>query len=264
MTTACWKVTAALAIVFASAAFHSPVRAQAASGNDAADPFGFEVEIGAGGVVSPLYEGSDDYHVTPVPVVRLRRLNLGGINIDATDSLGWSVYPSFRYLDRRESSDIPGLSALPDRKASLELGLGAAYEAEFWRVFAEVRHGAIGHNGLVAELGSDLIFRPGEDITFRLGPRLSFADDTYMDWAFGTPAGFAPIPAYIPDGGLKSAGQKAFARYDLDRAWSLEAGARWDRLVSDAEASPITAAGAEDQFIFSLGFVRRFTFGLPD
>lgn len=249
------------ALAFSVVAVSAPAAAQETAPAADTSAFSMEVELGASGVVAPRYEGSDDYRVSPIPIIRLRKFNLGSVHIDSTDRQGFSFYPSFRYRGKRRSSDVPSLPGLPGRDISLEFGLGMAYETEFWRVFGELRYGAVGHNGIVGDIGMDAILRPQDELTLNVGPRLSFADGTYMDWTFGVPANIPAVAGFDADGGLKSAGIEALARFDLDPSWSLEAGARWDRLLNDAGNSPITAAGDDDQFRVTFGVVRRFGFG---
>ncbi len=232
------------------------------TGAGSASPvFGMQVELGAGAVVAPEYEGADDYDVSPFPVIRLKQLTLGSLAIGGDDRLGLSLRPSFRFIGKRKSSDVDGLPGLPGVGTAIELGLGAEYEAESWRVFGNLRHGVTGHDGLVGELGADLIFRPDDHWTVSFGPRLSFAGDDYMDDYFAVPAGIAGPAAYDPDGGLKSAGIEVLARHQLTPAWAVEGSFGWMRLVGDAADSPVTRAGDADQFIGRIGIMRRFSFG---
>jgi outer membrane protein len=264
MTIAWQSAALAGALALAGIAWCAPASAQQAAYTARPSPFSLEVELGARGTVAPRYEGSDDYRVLPAPIIRLRKFRLGSVDIDSTDPRGFSFYPAFRFVGSRRSSDVAGLPSLPGRDMSVEIGLGAAYETEYWRIFGELRYGAIGHDGFVGDVGVDAIFRPQDAFTLNLGPRLSFADDTYMDWTFGVPANIPALTSFDADGGLKSVGIEGLARYDLDSRWSLEAGARWDHLLNDAGKSPITAAGDDDQFRVTVGAVRRFSFGSPN
>lgn len=238
-----------------------PVSAQESAEHARSLVFGLDLELGVGGVVAPEYEGAADYDVAPFPVIRVERFSLGEFSFGGDDSLGLSVYPSFRYIDKRKSSDVPALPGLPEVDAAIELGLGAAYEQEYWRIFGNLRHGVLGHHGIVGDLGADLIYRPDEDWRLSLGPRLSFADGDYMDSYFGVPAGVAGPVAYDPAGGLKSAGIEAQARYQFTPVWAVEGSIGWSRLLGDAADSPVTRNGDDDQVIARISIMRRFSFG---
>jgi outer membrane protein len=228
---------------------------------NAASPFGMEFELGAGGVVVPEFEGSDDYEISPFPVFRLKQLTVGSLSIGGKDNLGFSLRPSFRIIGKRKPSDVDGLPGMPRIGTAVELGLGAVYEQEYWRAFGNLRHGVTGHDGLVGELGADLKFSPNEQWSVSVGPRLSFADGSYMDKYFGVPAGIAGPVAYDTDGGLKSAGVEMLARYQFGPAWAVEGSLGWSRLLSDAADSPVTRAGDDDQFIGRISIMRRFSIG---
>ncbi len=238
-----------------------PLSAADAPADHQSPVYGIQVELGVGAVVDPKYEGADDYDVSPFPVIRLEQLTLDSLSIGGERALGLSLRPSFRFIGKRKSSQVDGLTGLPGIDTAVELGMGLIYEQEHWRVFGNIRHGVTGHDGLVGELGADLIYRPDTEWTISLGPRLSFADETYTDKYFGVPAGIAGAAAYNPDGGLKSAGIEALARYQVTPAWAVEGTFGWMRLVGDAADSPITRAGDDDQFIGRIGIMRRFSFG---
>ncbi len=223
--------------------------------------FGIQFELGAGAVIEPEFEGSDEYDVSPFPVIRPKQLSLGSLNIGGDDSLGWSFRPSFRLIGKRKSSDVNSLPGLPSVDTAIEVGLGAVYEQEFWRVFGNLRHGVTGHDGLVGELGADLIYYPNDEWTVSFGPRLSFSDGNYMDKYFGVPAGVAGPVAFDPEGGLKSAGAETRTRYQFTETWAVEGSLGWMRLLGDAADSPVTRTGDNDQFFSRISIMRRFSIG---
>lgn len=225
-------------------------------------PAGIEFELGGGGSVAPRYEGSSNYFLSPYPTFRLKRLTLSnGFQIGGGDGMGLSFYPSFNFRGARKAADTPALTGLTDVKAAVELGLGAAYATQGFKVSGEVRRGVTGHEGYVGEFGADMSFHPAERLTVSAGPRFSFADAKYMDSYFSVSAaeaGASGLPQFDAGPGFKTVGAELSARYEVDANWALESSARYDRLVGDAANSPITGIGSKNQFGFRLGVVRSF------
>ena len=130
-----------------------------------------------------------------------------------------------------------------------------------------VRYAFGGADGFVGDIGANLIARPTERLVLKAGPTASFASSDYMDSYFGVSAresaasGFR-LGAYDPDGGFKSVGVAASARYEIFTDWFINADAKYDRLVGDAEDSPLVQAGDENQYFFGLGVSKRFSLDL--
>ncbi len=218
------------------------------------------LELGGGGAAAPRYEGASSYMLSPYPSIRLKKLNFGALDIGGSES-GFFVKPSFRFVDRRDASDDASLTGLNAVSRSIELGLGAGYEWQSFRVFGDLRKGISGHKGWVGEAGADVILRPAEKWTVSAGPRLSFADSTYMNTYFGVTAAESAasgMPAFSAGGGVKSIGVEALVRYDANEHWAIEGGAGYARLIGDAANSPVTRAGSADQFTAKIGLIRKF------
>ena len=228
----------------------------------------FVFELGVSGLVSPEYDGSDQYMVTPQPIFSVEYLNLPGIgSFGGPEGLGFSFGPSFGYIAERNASDYHGLSGLDDVDATYEAGIKLGYEWQNAEVYGAVRYAFGGADGFVGNVGANLIARPTERLTLKAGPTASFASSDYMDAYFGvTPAesantGFR-LGAYDPSGGFKSVGVAATARYEIFTDWFVNADASYDRLIGDAADSPIVKAGDENQYTFSLGISKRFSVDL--
>lgn len=219
---------------------------------------GIEFELGGGARVAPRYEGASEYLVSPLPLIRLKRLTLSnGFQIGGREG-GFSIGPSFNLRAERSAEDTPALTGLSDVDLAVEFGLEAAYEADYFRLHANLRRGFGGHEGWVGEAGADLIIRPRPDLKIYAGPRVSYADAGYMDTYFSVPTGTNGFATFDADAGFKSVGLEAGARYDVNANWGIEGGVTYDRLIGDAGDSPIVAVGDRDQFSFKLGIVRKF------
>jgi outer membrane protein len=235
----------------------------AAQAQDASGP-GISFELGAAGKVSPSYFGSSDYILSPVPLIRLKRLELpNGFVIGGGSDEGFSLSPSFAVVGERSTKDSPELVGLNTIDTAFEVGLAAKYQIGQFRVMGSLRRGFGGHEGIRGELGADYIYKPDDKWTLHGGPRLDFADSTFANTYFGVTAAEASgaFPATTASGGLISAGLEAGVRYQVNEAWAVEAGASWDRLVGDAADSPITAQGSKDQYSVQFGILRRFDIG---
>lgn len=225
---------------------------------------GVDLEIGLGGGVSPAFFGSNSYILSPVPVIRIKRLTLpSGRTFGGGPETGFSIGPSFDYIGKRSSADHPELAGLNDVDAAIELGIAASYRFQNLRVSGAIRRGFGGHEGVRGEVGVDAIFEPIEKLSVYAGPRFGFADDTFTNTYFGVSAAeaSATYPATSVGGGWISAGMEVGARYDFDEKWAAESKASWTRLRGDVADSPITAQGSKNQYGFSLALIRKFSIG---
>jgi outer membrane protein len=216
------------------------------------------VEIGAGGAMRPAYEGAKDYEFNPTAFFTLHYLRLPGFGEvkKQQPAQGFSIGPSFRYVYKRDSADNPELRGLNNVDAAFELGGRLAYQWGLFRPWLAVRYGLGGHDGIVAETGLDLRFRPTPMTEFSAGPRASFATAEYMRTYFGvTPAESVQsgLNAYNPSGGIKGAGVEVSGRYEFTPQWAVVGMAFYERLIGDAADSPIVKLGDENQITAKLG-----------
>ena len=218
-----------------------------------------QFELGLGTSLAPTYEGSDDYKAGVAMTGSLQALSLGPLQIQP-GQLGFGLAPSFRYLSERTKDDAPVLRGIDDVDAALELGLKASYRWEYAEAWGALRKGVTGHEGVVADLGADAIIDAGSNTTLRFGPRVSFADDSYMDTYFSVPTTATRLRAYDADGGLKSYGLEMTMRHDVTEAWAVQGTLGWTQMAGDAADSPIVKAGDRDQGTISLMLIRKFDF----
>ncbi len=220
-----------------------------------------------GGVqTEPSYFGSNSNDLNPDVGFDLHYLRLGGFTFGNPDPNfireGFSIRPSFRFIDDRDEGDGSELEGLDDIDTSFELGLGVAYTTRNWEVFGNARYGVVGHDDFVGEIGADLFARPNGRLLLRGGPRLFFGDDGYASEYFGVTSGEAAVSdfsAFSADGGLLSAGVEVGATYQFNDRWGIDAAVRYERLTGDAEDSPISID--DDQITARIGITRRFTLG---
>ena len=95
-----------------------------------------------------------------------------------------------------------------------------------------------------------------------IGPRLTLANGRYHRAYFGVnPAAATPaLHAFVPGGGVQAVGATAGAVRQVTRRWGLTGFLKFDRLVGDAERSPVTRRfGSPNQA--SGGLALSYTFG---
>lgn len=231
------------------------------------------LSIGGGAQFSPKYPGADNLGFSPMPIIDLRRQG-APLTFEAPDE-GWgfglldddSVFnfgPSVEFQSKRQEEDVG--APVGDVGFTVEAGAFVeVFPARNFRLRAEARQGLGGHEGMVADLSADFVLRDRDTYVFSIGPRARLADDDFHDAYFGvTPAVAAAtgLPAYNPGGGFHAIGLVAGLTYMLDRNWGLYGYAGYDRLVGDADDSPIVRAfGSRDQFSGGLGLFYSFAVG---
>lgn len=230
------------------------------------------IELGFGGRVQPSYEGSEDYELSPFPVIGVGYLSVPGlftIGSVSPESGGLSFGPSFNYTSDRDFDDDPELVGLNGVDATFEAGIRASYEWSHAEVWGEARYAFGGVEGFVGEAGINAIARPASNLELKAGPFATFASDDYVDGYFGVTPSEAlatgnRVSAYDPGGGFKSVGVKATARYEFRYNWFINADASYAKLIGDVADSPIVLSGDNDQFSFGLGISRRFSLDLSN
>ena len=151
--------------------------------------------------------------------------------------------------------------------STIEVGAFAQYQlSEYLRLRGEIRKGMGGHNGLIASLGADGVWRDGDRYVFSAGPRLNFTNSRYQREFFGVSAERSLITGldeFDPDSGLQSIGVTSGLNMQLTGPIGVFGFARYDRLVGDAGKSPIVRElGSRGQMSAGLGLT--YTFNLND
>lgn len=239
---------------------------------DIADDLTFE--LGAGAMVGPDYEGSDDYDIAPVPVVeiaykdRLRLTTKDGPGIFATPYRyeDFSVELGVRYEAGRDQDDNDALRGLGD----LDVGAVAvgrlSYEFGPLEAGLEVARDLTGDRdgtAVTAELtyGVTLL----EDrLHLGVAPHVTWASEDYMDNTFGisaaqSAASVRGLAQHNAGAGLKDAGLSLNLGYQITENITAFGGAQYSRLLGDAADSPLVdREGSANQFSSYLGVSYRW------
>ncbi len=236
----------------------------------------FSFSLTGGAAVQPDYFGSDSYGVGPSGAFGFTGLRFGSAQFGDPDgpthfAPGSGLRGAFRYIPRRAGTDE--LLGLDNVRASVEVGLGLHYTTDTWQIYSDLRYGAIGHRGMAAELGANLIYRGENGLVLHAGPRAEWGNSRFMRSYFGispteaaqiTALGNAGLGALTPAGGFRpssgiySVGVELGAYQPISDNWGVTGSLRFDRLRGDAAASPIVQQGRRDQITAEIGLTRHF------
>ncbi|MDQ0455738.1 MipA/OmpV family protein [Rhizobium paknamense] len=230
------------------------------------------VTLGANLNYGASYPGAAHNNLSAMPSFDWRRMGEPEEYSPADDNFdfslfdwrGFSIGPVVSLRDSRSARDSESLKGLKEIKNGFDAGIFANYWfiPNVWRARVEVRQAISNGTGLEVDLGTDYFTTAGDKWVFSLGPRLSFADGTYMRSYFGVSqsesAASGQLAAFTPDAGLQSVGVAASASYKISSDWTVQFYGRLDRLVGDAADSPITQAGSANQMSFGIGLTKAF------
>ena len=236
----------------------------------AEDKEDIRIRVGLGGQIRPDYLGSNGTEWAPLWDLSIARGSNpfefeapdDSFDIKVYSKKGLSLGPAANIASGRDRSDV---GARVDKLATtIEVGGFAQYEvSDSIRLRAEVRRGINGHEGLVASLGADHVWRDSDNYVFSIGPRLLLSDGQYQRAWFGVDDESAinsGLPTYRPDGGIYAVGATSGVIYQLSPRWGLFGFGRYERLVGDAAKSPIVREfGSRNQFSAGGGLTYSFS-----
>jgi outer membrane protein len=229
------------------------------------------VTLGGWGAISPDYSGSKHYEFGGIPIFDIHR-GMEWLRLPK-DGIDYEIFETSNFRAGPVADIRWGIGTTPDRgfkeigKTGLDLAVEAGAFAEywptdFWRTRVEARNAVFGAEGWAFDLTSDFVWHPTSRWTFAAGPRVSFADQDYMDAYYGINAKQAlnlQLPKYDPAGGLRSYGAGLYAEYQWTEQFSTMASFEYERLAGDAAQSPLVREdGSADQFTVALGAKYRF------
>lgn len=238
-----------------------------ASAQDSDD---MRVRVGLGAQLQPKFVGADDHEVAPLVNFDWKRGNEqfdfeapdDNFDISIIKNDGFSFGPVANYQSGRKNKDVD--APVGKVKGTIEAGAFVQYDlSESTRLRAEVRQGLNGHEGLVASLGADQIWRNGDKYVFSIGPRVLFSNARYQRAWFGVDSAAAlatGLPTYRPDAGIHAVGATSGLHTMLSDRFGLFGFARYERLIGDAAKSPlIREYGSRNQTSAGIGLSYVFT-----
>ena len=253
--------------------------------SEATTPTAFDgdyLTVGVGGGYGPTYDGSDNYHVIPIPLVQARWHGIqvspraGGVGVDfvpGTFNLG--VAGRLRFNRTGDTHD-PVVNSLGKLDTAVEVGPTAGlsfskvldpYDSLSFTVDA-LWDVAGAHNGMTIDPSVSYFTPLSHAIAASLSVNAEYADSKFQDYYYRitpTQSVTSGLPAYDPDGsGFTKVGANLLLGFDLDGnlangGWAIAVIGSYSRMLGDAARSPIVSIrGSRDQFIG--GLVLGYTF----
>ena len=238
--------------------------------------------IGAGAVYSASYDGSDDYVVSPIPIVQGK---IGGVRISPRpggaaldfvddDSEGARISAGVAAkLNRNRASQVEDEVVLSYGELDTAFEVGPSIGVSFPGVlnpYDSVSFNidtlwdvAGAHDGMTVNPGVTYFTPVSRGAAISLSVSGTYVDDDYADYYYSVPAGGA-LPAFQADGGWDSVGANLLVGVDLDGnlangGLSLIALGGYSRQLGDSKDTPFTAIrGDADQWMGAIGIGYTF------
>ena len=262
---------------------------------DAAEQQGFSpdtvyddnwISIGFGVALGPSYDGSDDYVLSPAPLVQGKVAGVGisprpaGLALDFIPDRGdgpnIAFGPSVRLRNDRADQikdEVVKLAGKLDRAVELGVATGISFPKvlnpyDSLSLNLDARWDVAGaHDGMVIEPGVTYFTPLSRGTAASLSIGAEFVDDNYADYYYSVSPQQnldSGLPEFSAKGGLNSFGTNLLLAFDLDGdlqngGLAIVAVGGYSRLVGDAEDTPYTSIrGSADQFFGALGIGYTF------
>ncbi|MEE4450661.1 MipA/OmpV family protein [Novosphingobium resinovorum] len=243
--------------------------------------------VGVGAVYVPSYRGSDDYIVSPIPLVRgkfkgvdinprIAGVALDFIPDDKDSGIGFSLGPVATVsLNRTRRIKDPVVRAAGKLDPAIEVGVSAGvtkyrllHDYDSLTLSADVKWDVNGAYG-------GMVWSPAISYTTPLSPALvavvavsaRHVDDDFARYYYSVnPAQSAAsgLPVYGAKGGWDSANASLLMAYDLsgdvrDGGLSVFGVANYSRMLNDGKDTPFTALrGSANQWVLGAGVAYTF------
>jgi len=243
--------------------------------------------VGAAAIYGPSYDGSDDYVISPIPLVQGR---IGGIGIsprgsgvaldfiDDADGPGpyLSLGPVVGIRTARDGdSEDEVVELLPDLETAIEVGAAAGIgfsgvlnPYDTLTFSADARWDVAGaHDGMLVSPSVSYLTPLSRAAVAALSVRAQYADDSFSDYYYTvTPeaAAVTGLPAFDADGGFNQAGVNLLLGFDLngdltDGGLAAFVAGGYTRMLGDAKQTPFTSIrGSADQWLGAAGIAYVF------
>lgn len=223
--------------------------------------------LGGGVGYAPVYEGSDEYDVLPVPIVNVEYKDglffgnvRNGIGSYPLRGENYKVGASVGYAPGRdESEDRKNLRGMGDVDASATANLLAEYDFGLALVSGKVSTALSGDYGTTAELSVSSRYPITEKVILSGAVGTLWADEEHMSNRFGvssTQSARSGYAQYDAESGIKNVGFSVGATYLVTENWNANLTFIGSQLVGDAADSPIV----KDDFIPAVFLTTSYKF----
>ena len=247
-----------ITVLLALLALSLPLMAQGGSETKSAPEAksDWDVSLGAGAALVPTFEGSDRYHVMPVPLVSITYKDMISLNANGLSAY-WRtgdlrIGAGLTYNPGRSDSKDDGLFGNGDDRLrgmgdiDAALGLKAFASYRLWMLdlnAAATKYTGNGNDGVVLDLGLALPCKLTDKLTLTPHADTTWANKGHMQTFFGvtsTQAANSGFARFDAGAGFKDIRVGIDANYRLDEHWFLNVRTDVKRLVGDAVDSPIS------------------------
>jgi len=237
----------------------------------------WDVSLGLGVGVAPVYEGSTHYLPSPIPILAISWRDTVSLGIDGlslyhkTGGFRYGVGLTYDPGRKDDGKNIFGMSSgdhrlegMGDIKAAFGVKAFASYDIHpFQQIPLVVVDASVtkllgnSNDGVLVQGGLAMPFQLGQN--WRLTPKISttWADDQYMNDYFGvTPeqAARSRFSTYKAKAGLKDASIGLNVTYSINKNWFITGDGRVRILLSDAVSSPISATNTDARIVTLVGY----------
>lgn len=267
-STATSLIAVLAALSFASAASAADLGGSK-DGGYAGDEWSLEgFKVGGVLIVTPKYEGSDEYEVLGAPYIlplfagggpgffsRFDARGLDDIRFKAIDYNGFIAGPTAGYTFGREEDDGELLEGLGDVDGGVVAGAFVGYYAGPVLFDVSYHHFFDDSEGYQIRFGAQIEKQVSDRVTLTGRVGTTYADDNYMETYFGALGG-TNVADFEADAGFKDVNVQLGVKADLDERWTARASVTYSRLLDDAADSTIVEN--ENQFMGLVGLSYRF------
>jgi len=222
----------------------------------------WQVVVGAGVMIAPEYEGSDEFKVRPLPFVSATFFDT--VTVDPTGATmavfeqgGLQFSARLGYELGRQEDDSDHLKGLGDVDLGATVGAKATFELGPVELFATVDKTIGGSEGLVGRVGIEATQPVSERLLLGASASAVFADENHMQAYFGVSADQSArsgLARYDAGAGLKRADFSLSATYSINKNWLVRGEAQLGVLLGDAADSPVVLEKLQPSAMLLVGY----------
>ncbi len=211
----------------------------------------WDTSVGVATEVQPRFPGSSQYHIVPGLTFDIRYKDIAflstgeGLGVNILHDKNYRVGVALGYDLGRDQDDGRHLHGMGDIPAAAEPKLFAEYTIFPVVLRADIRRGIGGNNGWVGDLSAYMPVYGNEKFFVFAGPTTTYTDSTYQRRYFGvTPlqSQRSGYRVFTPGSGFESAGLGTSVVWYWSDHWFGVADGAVQRLLGDAEKSPLTSS----------------------
>jgi outer membrane protein len=237
----------------------------------------WDVSLGLGIAVAPVYEGSKHYLASPIPVIAISwrdAVSLGINGLSLYHKIGGFRFGAGLTYNPGRKDNGRNVFGMPSNDHRLE-GLGNINSAAGLKAFASydvhpfqniplvVLDASVTkllgstNDGVLVQGGLSMPYQLGQN--WRLTPKISttWANDRYMTDYFGVTseqAARSQFSTYKAKAGIKDASIELNATYSINKNWFVSGDGRVKKLLGDAASSPISATNINTGIVALVGY----------